>query len=70
MQLDFECFIIKSALNYGSQETKNQVFLLKSMGPGNQNFVTLSLVITNKKVLENSKNNVLQLVLMSMGQTT
>ena len=49
MELDFGCFIIRSALNSRSQETENQVFLLKSMGPTNQNFVILSLVITNNK---------------------
>ena len=49
MELDFGCLIIKSALNSRSQETENQVFLLKSMGPANQNFVILSLVIANKK---------------------
>ena len=52
MELDLGCFIIKSALNSRSQETENQVFLLKSMGPGNQNFVILSLVITNNKYVK------------------
>ena len=49
MELDFGCSIIKSALNTISQKTENQVFLLKSMGPGNQNFVILSLVINYNK---------------------
>ena len=52
MELDFGCFIIKSALNSRSQETENQVFLLKSMGLTNQNFVILSLVIANKKYVK------------------
>ena len=52
MELDFGCFIIKSALNSRSQETENQVFLLKSMGPANKNFVILSLVITNNKYVK------------------
>ena len=43
---------MKSALNSRSQETENQVFVLKSMGPGNQNFVILSLVITNNKYVK------------------
>ena len=47
MELDFGCFIIKSALNSRCQETENQAFLLKSMGSRNQNFVILSQVITN-----------------------
>ena len=33
VELDVGCFIIKSALNSRSQETENQVFLLKSTGP-------------------------------------
>ena len=49
VKLDFGCFIIKSAL---TQKTEKQVFLLKSMGPGNQNFVILSLVITNNKYMK------------------
>ena len=52
MELDFGCFIIKSALNSRSQETENQVFLLKSLGPTNQNFVTQSLVIANNKYVK------------------
>ena len=49
MELDFGCFIIKSVVNSRSQETKNQGFLLKSMGPTDKNFVILSLVIANNK---------------------
>ena len=49
MELDFGCFIIKRALNSRSQKIENQVLLMKSMGPTNQNFVILSLVIANKK---------------------
>ena len=52
MELDFGCFIIKSALSSRSQGTENQVFLLNSMGPANQNFVTLSLVIANNKYVK------------------
>ena len=57
MELDFGCFIIKSviiksALSSRSQETKNQVFLSKSMGPANRNFVVLSLVIANNKYVK------------------
>ena len=52
VELDFGCFIIKIALNSRSEETENQVFLLKSMGPGNQNFVILFLVITNNKYVK------------------
>ena len=51
-KLDFRCYITKSALSSRSQKTENQVFLLKSMGPGNQNFVILSLVITNNKYVK------------------
>ena len=67
MELDFGYFIIKSVMNSRSQETENQVFLLKSMGPTNQNFVILSLVIANHlpKLLV-----LLHLVLKSMGPTT
>ena len=52
VELDFGCFIIKSALNSRSQGTENQVFLSKSVGPGNQNFVKLSLVFTNNKYVK------------------
>ena len=52
MELDFGYFIIKSAVNSRSQETENQVFLLKSMGLTNQNFVILSLVTANNKYAE------------------
>ena len=43
---------IKSALNSRYQETENQVFLLESVGPANQNFVILSLVIANNKFVK------------------
>ena len=46
---DFGCFIIKSAVNSRSQMTENPVFLSKSMGPTNHNFVIHSLVIANNK---------------------
>ena len=52
MELDFGCFIIKSALNSRSQGTENQAFLLNSVGPANQNFVILSLVIANNKYVK------------------
>ena len=52
MELDFECFIIKNALISRSQETENQVISLMSMGSENQNFVILSLVITNNKYVK------------------
>ena len=42
----------KSALNSRSQEIENQVFLLESMGPANQKFVILSLVIANNKYVK------------------
>ena len=49
MELDFGCFMIESVLNSRSQETENQVFVLKSMRPGNQIFCTVSgyLLMTN-----------------------
>ena len=68
MELDFECFVIKSALSSRSQETENQVFLLNSVGPANQHFVILSLVIANNKYVK--PLSVLQLVLKSVGPTT
>ena len=52
MKFGFGCSIIKSALNSRSQETENQVFLLKSTGPENQNFVILSLVIICDKYVK------------------
>ena len=77
MELDFECFIIKSALNSRPQETENQVFLSKSMGLVNQNFVILSLVITKNKYVKtlsltsvglkvNGTNNI-KFVILSCG---
>ena len=42
----------RSALNSRSQEIENQVFLLESMGPANQNFVILSLVIAKDKYVK------------------
>ena len=64
----FGCFIIKSALNSRSQETENQVFLLKTMGPANKNFVILSRVITNNKYVKTL--SLTSIVLKSMGPTT
>ena len=56
---------IKSALNSRSQEIENQVFLLESMGPSNQKFVILSLVIGNNKYVKTLC--LLQFVLKSQG---
>ena len=56
MKLDFGCFRIKRAWNSRSQETlkrlKIKFFFLKSMGPGNQNFVVLSMVVDNNKYMK------------------
>ena len=43
---------VKSSLNSRFQEIENQVFLSESMGPTNQNFVILSLVIANNKYVK------------------
>ena len=62
--------MIKSALSSRSQGTENQVFLLHSVGPANQNFVILSLVIVNNKYVKPLSFTSILLVLKSMGPTT
>ena len=77
MELNFGCFIIKSAVNSRSQETENQVFSLKVHGTHKSKFMILSLVIAKSKYaktlcftsvgLEVHGTNNLKLVILSCG---